>query len=47
MIIQQGAKEVRLTPTILRVETAAVTFAAVLTVLREAQNAWMPHPLPR
>jgi 16S rRNA (uracil1498-N3)-methyltransferase len=38
LLRENGAGEVRLTDTVLRVETAAVTFAAVLTIQRDAQS---------
>jgi len=38
LLRQNGAKEVRLADTVLRVETAAVAFASVLTMQRDAQS---------
>jgi 16S rRNA (uracil1498-N3)-methyltransferase len=38
LLRENGAKEVRLTDTVLRVETAAVAFAAVLTMQRDSQG---------
>jgi 16S rRNA (uracil1498-N3)-methyltransferase len=36
LLLEQGAQEVRLTDTILRIETAAIAFAAILATQREA-----------
>jgi 16S rRNA (uracil1498-N3)-methyltransferase len=38
LLRENDAQEVRLTDTILRVETAAMAFAAVLTIQRDAQS---------
>jgi 16S rRNA (uracil1498-N3)-methyltransferase len=35
LLLEQGAQEVRLTDTILRIETAAIAFAAILATQRE------------